>query len=132
MGGNRVDFIRHYAETSIRMVMDPAHAAAWREVRHKDGYNMLMEQYALAACIDFHRFHPDSLYRGVAMRYVFQSMEEAFSPQSAAQAGFTHLLGDSKAHPEVASRIERRMAMIDPGFYRQCERVAQRASGARV
>jgi hypothetical protein len=132
MGGNRVDFIRHYAETSIQMVMDPAYAAAWREVPHKDGYNMLMEQYALAACVDFHRFHPDSPFRGVAMRYVFPSMEDAFSPQSSAQAGFTHLLGDSKANPEVAARIERRMATLDPGFYRHCERVAQHGWGSRV
>jgi hypothetical protein len=101
-------------------------------VPHKDGYNMLMEQYALAACVDFHRFHPDSPYRGVAMRYVFPSMEEAFNTQAAAQAGFTHLLGDAKAHPEVASRMERRMATMDPGFYRHCERVAQHAWGAGV
>jgi hypothetical protein len=107
------------------MVMHRAHAAAWRSVPNKDGYNMLMEQFSLAACVDFHRYHPESPYRGVAMRYVFPSMEAAFSPEAAAQAGFTHLLGDSKAHPDVASRMERRMAMIDPGFYRHCERIAQ-------
>ncbi len=125
VGGNRVDFIRHYAATAIEMVTDPAHAAMWAELGPKDGYNMLLEQFWLGACVDYHRYAPESRFRGVAMKYVFPSMEEAFSPEAAARAGFTHLLGDVKAHPEVAGRLERRMAEMDPGFARQCLRVAE-------
>lgn len=125
MGGNRVDFIRHYAESAIRLVTDPAHTSLWAELRHKDGLNMLIEQFWLSACLDYHRLDPASPYRGVSIRYVFPSMERAFDPQAAALAGFTHLLGDTKAHPEVASRMEQRVEMLDPAFHRHCQRVAQ-------
>jgi len=129
MGGNRVDFLRYCAETSIRMVTDPAHAAAWSELPHKDGFNMLIEQFWLGACVDYHRYHPESPFRGITIRYLFPTMDVAFNPQAAAQAGFTHLLGDTKSHPEVISRLERRVAEIDPAFRRHCHRVAQFAVG---
>jgi hypothetical protein len=132
MGGNRVDFLRYCAETSIRMVTDPAHAAAWSELPHKDGFNMLIEQFWLGACVDYHRYHPESPFRGINIRYLFPTMDVAFNPQAAAQAGFTHLLGDTKSHPEVASRLERRVAEIDPAFHRHCQRVAQFAAGAEA
>jgi len=128
LGGNRIDFIRHYAQTAIRMVTDPIHAAPWEELPHKDALNMLIEQFWLAACLDYHRFHPQSPYRGVIIRYMFPSFEQAFNPQAAAQAGFTHLLGDTKAHPGVSERLERRIAELDPTFHRHCRRVAAYAT----
>ncbi len=77
MGGNRVDFLRYFAETSIRMVTDPAHAAAWSELPHKDGFNMLIEQFWLGACVDYHRYHPESPFRGITIRYLFPTMDVA-------------------------------------------------------
>ena len=128
LGGNRVDFIRYYAQTAIRMVTDPIHAAPWQELPHKDALNMLIEQFWLAACLDYHRFHPQSPFRGINIRYMFPSFEQAFNPQVAAQAGFTHLLGDTKAHPAVSERLERRIAELDPSFHRHCRRVAAYAT----
>jgi hypothetical protein len=132
VGGNRVDFLRHYADTAIRMVTDPAHAPAWSEMPHKDEFNMLMEQFWLAACVDYHRLHPQSPFRGIAVRYLFSTMDAAFNPEVAAQAGFTHLLYDTKSHPEVAARLERRVAEIDPAFLRHCNRVAAHSGGLEV
>jgi hypothetical protein len=51
-------------------------------------------------------------------------MAEAFDPAHAARAGYTHLLGDSKANPVVASRLEERVAKLDPAFHRHARRVA--------
>jgi len=59
---------------------------------------------------------------------MFPSFEQAFNPQVAAQAGFTHLLGDTKAHPAVSERLERRIAELDPSFHRHCRRVAAYAT----
>ena len=128
MGGNRVDFIRHYANVGMQLVLDPGHAGAWAEMPEKDGYNQMIEQYLLAACLDYHRFHPESDFRGITIRYLFPSLEDAFNPQSAARVGYTHLLGDTKSNPEVMARLERRVTVLDPAFYRHCERVA--AAGA--
>jgi len=125
VGGNRVDFLRHYAQTAIRLIQDPAHHAAWAEVSEKGALNMILEQYLLAACLEYHRIDPCSSYRGVAVRYLFPSWSEAHNPHASARAGYTHLLGDAKSHPAVVARLEQRVAQMDPVFVRHCERVAQ-------
>ncbi len=128
LGANRIDFIRYYAQVAIRMTLDPGHAALWADLPEKSGFNMLIEQYLLAACLDYHRFHPQSPYRGVTIRYLFPSWAEAFNASAAARAGYTHLLGDAKTHPGVTARLEHRVAEIDPAFYRHCQRVAANAA----
>lgn len=125
LGANRFDFIRHYAETAIRLVTDPAHRALWAELPDKSGFNMLLEQYFLAACLDYHRIHPQSPFRGIQARYLFPSWSEAFNGHTAARLGYTHLMGDIKSHPAVAARLERRVAQLDPAFLRRCRHVAQ-------
>ncbi len=125
MGGNRVDFLRHYAETAIRLIQDPAHRAAWAEVGDKGALMIILEQYLLAACLEYHRIDPRSPYRGVTVRHLFPSWSEAFNPHASARVGYTHLLGDTKSHPAVVARLEQRVAQMDPVFARHCERVAQ-------
>jgi len=129
VGGNRVDFIRDYAKLAMGMVLDPSHAAAWAELPDKEAYNMLVEQYFLGACVDYHRLHPESAFRGVTIRHLFPTWEDAYNPRSAARVGYTHLLGDAKSHPEVTERLERRIATMDPVLYRRCQRMAE--AGAR-
>ncbi len=126
VGGNRVDFLRHFAETAIRLVEDPAHCALWTELPEKSGFNMLLEQYLLACCVDFHRIDPASPFRGISIRYLFPSWTEAHNPQTTARVGYTHLLGDAKTHPDITARLERRVAQLDPAFLRHCQRIAQR------
>ena len=123
VGGNRVDFLRHFASSALALVLAPKHSAAWAELGDKSGYNMMVEQFYLAACVDYHRSHPESPYRGVNIRYLFPSWAEAYNPEAAARAGYTHLLGDAKTHPEVAARLERRISALDPTFLKHCQRV---------
>jgi hypothetical protein len=125
IGGNRVDFLRHYAQTAIRLIQDPAHRAAWAEVTDKGSgtLNMMLEQYLLASCLEYHRIDPHSPYRGVTVRHLFPSWSEACNPHASARVGYTHLLGE-KSHPAVMARLEQRVAQIDPAFARHCERVA--------
>lgn len=124
LGANRVDFIRYYAQSAIRLVSDPAYRAAWADLPDKHGFNMILEQFLLAACLDYHRIDPQSPYRGVTIRHLFPSWSEAHNPNAASKAGYTHLLGDAKTNPLVVARIERRMMQLDPAFARHCERVA--------
>lgn len=130
LGGNRVDFIRHYARTAIGMVRDCAHAAAWAELPDKSGFNMVIEQFLLAAIIDYHRVNPRSVYRGVAMRYLFSSWSEAHNAKAAASVGYTHLLGGAKTNPEVTARLERRVAELDPELAQRSKRVAHSSVAA--
>jgi hypothetical protein len=125
LGGTRTDFLRYYANLAIDLVLHPKNAAAWAEFPNKDGYNQIIEQFLLFACIDFHRVAPQSSYRSVNVRYLFPSLGQAFDEDAAAQVGFTHLLGDVKTHPTVSDRLERRMAAMDLSFQRHCQRVAE-------
>ena len=126
VGGSHVDFLRHYARTACDFVLRPENAAAWSSVRHKS--NMALEQFFLSACVDFHRHHPDSPYRGVRMQYLFPSWDDAVNPNWSTRAGFTHLLGDSKSNPAVARRLEERVRRDDPEYFHHCEAVARRLS----
>jgi hypothetical protein len=126
LGANRVDFIHHYAQTAIRIVRDPAHAAAWAELPDKDGFNNRIEQFLLGACVDYHRINPRSVYRGVTLRYLFPSWSEAHNPRASARAGYTHLMGPgAKTNPDIMARLERRVAQLDPELALRCRRVAQ-------
>jgi hypothetical protein len=125
MGGHRVDFIRHYAQTAIRLIQDPAHRGAWAEVTNIPVLTIILEQYVLSACLEYHRIDPRSPYRGVTVRHLFPSWPEAYNPDLSARVGFTHLLGEAKCHPVVTQRLELRAAQMDPVFARHCERVAQ-------
>lgn len=130
VGGQNVDFLRYYAELGLQLVRDPAHAPAWAELPDKDGFNMMVEQLLLSTCLDYHRFHPHSPWRGIHIRYLFPTWADAFDPVRTAQAGFTHLLGFSKSDPVVAQRLERRVQLEDRDFYRHCVQLGQRMTSA--
>jgi len=123
LGGSQVDFLRHYARTAAGLVLRPEHAAAWSRLPDKRCYNMIVEQFFLSACVEYHRCHPASLYRGVWIDHVFPSWDRAFEISHAARAGFTHLLGDMKSHPEVCRRLEERVRREDPAYFRRCEKL---------
>jgi hypothetical protein len=129
LGGTRLDFIRYYAELGIGLVMNPTNARAWGEFSEKEGYNMLVEQFLLGACVDYHRFRPDSPFRGVFMRNLFGSFGEAFDATATARAGYTHLLGNAKTNEVVTRRLERRVQQEDREFFERCVRLS---SGAQL
>jgi hypothetical protein len=121
VGGSNLEFLRHYAQTAISLVMDPEYAAAWSSVGDPYPFNWCIEQFLLAACVDFHRLHSGSPYHGVSVNYVFASVDEACDLNRAARAGFTHLWGGAKSHPAVGKRLEERLRGDDPAYFRRCQ-----------
>jgi hypothetical protein len=124
LGGSRVDFLRYYAQSAIDLVLNPQYVCAWSRLPNKSLYTIIVEQFFLSACIDFHCHHPDSPYRGVRVRHLFRSWEEAYNPNCSTRVGFTHLLGDTKSSPAVGRRLEERMKRDDPAYFWRCTRVA--------
>ena len=120
MGANRVDFIKYFASLSLDLMTAPNYAPVWARFNDLSGYMMILEQFLLNACFEFHRSHPQSPFRGMYMRYLFPSFGQAYNHEAAARAGFTHLLGDAKRDPIVARRLEQRTEQEDPSFYRHC------------
>jgi uncharacterized protein DUF6734 len=126
LGGTNTEFLRYYAQTALDLVMDPQYSSAWARLPGKQMYNMLVEQFLLSACVDFHRFHPSSPYRGVRIRHLFPTWGDTGNPDYAARVGYTHLAGDAKSNPVVAKRIEERIKREDPDYLQRCRNVLER------
>lgn len=125
-GGARTDFIRHYATQAIRLIEQPANAAALAGVDDKIGHNVLFEQYLLGACIEYHRGRRESAYRDIGIAYLFDSIDQALEPEAASRLGYTHLIADAKRNPELMARLEARVERDHPEYYaRVLERCAR-------
>ncbi|MEP0872673.1 hypothetical protein NDA01_22910 [Trichocoleus desertorum AS-A10] len=122
MGGAQVDFIRHYADMALRIAADPGNQAALALMDNKLGDCLLIEQYFLAACIEYHQQLPDSLFADVSIECLFDSPEAAFSSQQPDQLGYTHLIGEAKRDAAIAQRLEKRVAGEYPDQYQRCLR----------
>jgi hypothetical protein len=129
-GGQRDDFIRYYAAQAIRLIEHAPNQTGWDRLRDKIGHNILFEQYLLGACVDYHRARDNSPYRGIDIDYVFPSLDQAFDPTIAARVGYTHLIANAKRNPELADRLEARVARDHPDHYQRCIAYLERRRGA--
>lgn len=120
IGGQNVEFLRYYAGLALDLVLNPRHAPAWEAIPGLAEMNVIIEQFLLSACLEFHRSAPDSPFRGIYARYLFPSSEAAFNSTYANRAGYTHLLGDTKSSDRVARRLEQRMEREHEEFYLRC------------
>ena len=119
-GGNRVDFIKHYADTALRIIRDPRNRLAMRRLREKSRHMLLIEQYVLTACVEYHRIQEGSPFAGIEMRHVFASLDEALGPHAPVAAGFTHLAAGAKRNRRVSRDLEKRVQKELPEFYDRC------------
>ena len=120
LGGNRLDFIKHYAKTALRIVRDPRNRSAMKLLTEKSRHMLLIEQYVLTACVEYHRTQKQSPYAGIEMRHIFPTVDGALSPQAQIKAGFTHLAGPAKRERRVARDLEKRVQKEMPEFYERC------------
>jgi hypothetical protein len=125
-GGARTDFIRHYAGQALRLVEHPSNQPGWRNFADKTSGMLLIEQYMLSACLEYHRARPASPFANIGIQYLFNSVEEAFDTQYARRVGYTHLIADSKKKAALAQRLERRVQRDYPDQYERCCRFIAR------
>jgi len=128
LGGTQVGFLRYYANAAMELILKPRHSKAWSRLADKKPYNVVVEQFFLSACLDFHRHRPASPFRGVTVKHLFSSWSQAYDGNHAARVGYTHLLGEAKTSSAVAKRLQARVQREDPLFLRLCERVLERRS----
>ena len=117
-GGQDLDFIRHYASSAIEVISHPRNQQVWQAIGLRD--NILVEQYFLAACLEYHQQNPSSPTTALEAAYLFASSADAFDPERAATAGYTHLIGDAKNNSSLADRLERRVRRDYPDHYDRC------------
>jgi len=118
LGGNDLAFIRHYANRAIEVICHPRNQAVWPTLGVRD--NILVEQYFLAACLEFHQRAREGNSASLDAGYLFPSSDAAFDPAQATQAGYTHLIGEAKNNRAIAERLERRVQRDYPEYYERC------------
>lgn len=123
-GGNDTDFIKNYAKTALKMIQHPANSEVWANLNERVERNILVEQYLLSACIEYYN-NSNWGVRSLDIRYVFNSMDDAFEPGKAAAAGYTHLIADTKKNKALAIDLENRVKQDYPDTYEKCSRYVE-------
>jgi hypothetical protein len=122
LGGNNVDFINHYARQAIKIIITEENTYALSSSTDKIRDNILVEQYFLSACINFHNVIKPSPFEPVFASYLFDSTEAAFDPAEAKKAGYTHLISSAKRDASIMSRLEARVRRDYPAYYARLPR----------
>lgn len=116
-GGNQVDFINDYADKAIKLVEHPPNHLALSKLPNKFIHVILIEQYLLSACIDYHRHRSESPYSTIHIEYLFPSLVDFYSAE---EVGYTHLIAKAKKDPSITSRLEKRVKESFPTYYEKC------------
>ena len=127
IGGTRLDFLRHYADQSLRLIEHPRNQLAWQRRRPMVVDSLIIEQHMLSACLDAQRDMPSPRFPGVVIRYLFS--DERAASEQAAERGFTHLIADAKHHPKVLQRLAARVGSDYPADYARCREIAGTGEG---
>jgi hypothetical protein len=122
-GGHRVDFISDYASKALLMVSEPANATRLATMADKPNHMILLEQFLLTACIEYHANSPGSPFNGIEIRYVFDDLAQAYDPAAAGEAGYTHLAAGAKQNTRACRHLEARVRHSLPDYYERCRTV---------
>ncbi len=109
---------------AIEIIRHPRNLAVWERIGVRD--NILVEQDFLCACLEAAAADAS---RAVRPAYLFASSADAFDPAKAEKVGYTHLIGDPKADPAIAERLEARVKAAYPGLYARCLDVIGKPAG---
>ncbi|WP_207539264.1 DUF6734 family protein [Sabulicella rubraurantiaca] len=122
LGGNDAALVARYAELAMEVIRHPCNRPIFPSLGVRD--NILVEQYFLAAFLDWqNRQAPEAAPR---VGFLFPSSNDAFDPREAQSVGYTHLIGDTKANPDVAARLAARVRRQNPRLYEACMIAAER------
>lgn len=121
VGGCNTAFVRHYANTAVRMIERNREKLASLTATEKLGSNILVEQYLLAACIEHRLRQSNSSSEPVQIGYLFDSDEAAATDADA--HGYTHLIAGAKRNPTLCAKLERRVRSEYPVEYQKAVRI---------
>ena len=118
VGGSDVAFFRRYARTAMAIIAHPRNRIVWQRLGIRD--NILVEQYFLAACLEAAADEAGLPPTQPRASFLFPSSAHAFDPVESGRRGYTHLIGDAKADPDIAGRLEARVRAMYPELYERC------------
>ena len=116
-GGCDIDALRRYADRAISIIERRDNRAIWQQENVGIGHQILVEQYYLGAfCADL----TGELDHRLRVRYLFESMGEAFDPAASTRVGYTHLIANAKKNRTLAQLVAERVQRDYPDYYERC------------
>ena len=116
-GGYRTDFIKYCADLAIKIISNPVNAKALAPLDNKAKLTGMIEMYVPSVCYDYHKNRDGSLFKDLEMEYLFTSAEDAYNNPK--QIKYTHLLGRAKRDLEIIKRLENRVKLEYPIYYKR-------------
>lgn len=112
-GGNDLEFLRTYADSALKLVLDPENKFYWCSDDSKDKYHwqksVICEQYYLEVCRIHHNKDIKMLFK-----------REWPLQDEAARAGFTHMMG-AKYVPDMDKKIKIIKEKLINNYYNRYE-----------
>lgn len=120
LGGNDLEFIHYYATLALSIVKGPENQAGLASLPHKDVTMIAVEQYMIAACVEYQHAHR-ARHGDVTLANIFASWDELLDPDAADRVGLIHLLSTAKRHAMLMRKLEARVWRDFPQRYARCE-----------
>lgn len=126
-GGGNTEFINYYSKRALETIEHSANTTLWATLGEQVERNILIEQYLLSACIEYCKNHQDGCnqFQSIEIQYLFNSMDDAFDPGKAANAGYTHLIANTKKNEALANDLDRRVEKDYPEAFEKCLRYVE-------
>jgi hypothetical protein len=121
LGGTDVEFLRYYAEQAIALIRHPENVSRLRHLANRGKHVLLVEQFFLWTCIQYHRHELLSPFYNVNVEYLFRTQDQAY--KGASSSAYTHLLGPAKKNRLMAHRLESRVRRQFPERAAQVDRL---------
>ncbi len=118
LGGVDTHLIASYADLGIRIAECRRNRSSWATWGNKGGCNVLIEQMLLDAV---------TTAGGHQVQHLFPGEGDPYDSRQATAAGYTHLIGAAKRHPQVLADLESRVRAEFPALAARCEAATQRS-----
>jgi len=119
LGANNLAFVKHYTNQVLNTLHHPHNKDRLATAVSLRAFSILLEQYTLTTCIDYHQAREGSLFKDISMNYLFKSTLDAYS--EASEKGFTHLmLGNKRNTRFFADWLVRTVKKRYPEYYERC------------
>jgi len=122
VGGTDVEFLAHYAAQASGLVTRDGNQWCLGQLRDCGEHMIVIEQFLLWACLEYHRANPSSRFHDVRIEYLFPTEEKAYD--GPASSAYTHLIGHAKRNQLIVNRLETRVRRQYPRLAARVDRLA--------
>ncbi len=127
IGGTDIEFLTHYAALASKLVNYDGNQRLLKQLRDRAEHMVLIEQFFLWACLEYHGRNPSSRFRDIRIEYLFPTEECAY--RGTAASAYTHLIGPAKRNQLIVNRLENRVRKQFPHLAARVDQLTGQGDG---